>query len=290
MKDYIINTHALHQLAPGGAEYNIRSKHVSKLGLELRSVFSLYGMPRSYSSLAPLRSLARVDNDIVSTFNVWYEYKQALLSKTSKKNLHNKVLDKSVGDLHHSLYCLFNERVRTQETEELQRRSVFENTVHSGSQGDTGGFAFAAAPSCTSTFNTASFHTVSQGDITGTSQVPFHRVMKLDGDECITFNSITAVPDYECAAKSFEELRWEDYQDGNYGSATFVDDNLFGTTPPTSNISGTTPASTRLDSSTPSGPSVGVQSPLFSPLGHSFPTRFDSAINGAAPASRETTD
>ena len=140
MKDYIINTHALRQLAPGGAEYNIRSKHVSELCLELRSVFSLYGMPRSYSSLAPLRSLARVDNDIVSTFNVWYEYKQALLSKTSKESIHNKVLDKSIGDLHHSLYCLFNERVRTQETEELQRHSVFENTVHSGSQGNTGGF------------------------------------------------------------------------------------------------------------------------------------------------------
>jgi hypothetical protein len=293
MQDFIVNVQALRQLLPGVVEYSIRAKHISELCLELRALFtqSLRGMPHS-STLAPLRFLSIVDADIVSTFEMYYTYKQALSMKTRKGSIDGKVLAKSIVGLQHALLRLFNERVRTHETEGRQHCSMIGNTVHSGSQGNTGGFVIQSPPVGGSVFGSHQEY-VSQADITGTSQVPFNRVTKTDGDEVIILNSITAVTDYESTAKSFEELRWEDYKQGNFGSGT-VSNSLLGSTPHAPNISALTPA--KLQSSTsaptngdmPPSPPVGVQSPPFgSPLGEApAPVdTFPSESNGAAPPS-----
>jgi len=291
MQDFIVNVQALRQLLPGGVEYSIRAKHISELCLELRALFtqSLRGMPHS-STLAPLRFLSLVDADIVSTFEIYYKYKQALSMKTCKDSIDGKVLARSIVDLQFALLRLFNERVRTHETEGRQHCSIFGNIVHSGSQGNTGDVVIQSPPVGGSVFGSHQEY-VSEADITGTSQVPFNRVTKTDGVTVIIFNSITAVMDYESTAKSFEELRWEDYEQGNFGSGT-VSNSLLGSTPHTPNISALTPA--KLQSSTsaptngdmPPSPPVGMQSPPFgSPLVEApAPVdTFASDTNGSAP-------
>ena len=50
----------------------------------------------------------------------------------------------------------------------------------------------------------------------GSLATPYQATRKVDGTSSITFQSITAMPQYE--AKSFEELRLEDYMGGNKGS------------------------------------------------------------------------
>jgi len=54
------------------------------------------------------------------------------------------------------------------------------------------------------------------GEGRGTVVAPFRAIGKVDGTASITFQSITAMVQYE--HKSFEELRVEDYMAGNKGS------------------------------------------------------------------------
>ena len=52
----------------------------------------------------------------------------------------------------------------------------------------------------------------------GTKMIPFQATGRADGQSQITLHSITAMPQYE--QKSFEELRLEDYSQGNRGTGT----------------------------------------------------------------------
>jgi Nuclear protein 96/Nucleoporin autopeptidase/Nucleoporin FG repeat region len=57
-----------------------------------------------------------------------------------------------------------------------------------------------------------------QGGVGGTRATPYQVTSRHDGTSAINVQSITAMPAYE--SKSFEELRFEDYSQGNRGSAS----------------------------------------------------------------------
>mmetsp|Transcript_1465 Transcript_1465/g.1626 ORF Transcript_1465/g.1626 Transcript_1465/m.1626 type:complete len:1759 (-) Transcript_1465:394-5670(-) len=73
------------------------------------------------------------------------------------------------------------------------------------------------------------FGSPSVGANGGTRIAPFQPQSSQDGSNNILLHSITAMPQY--ANKSFEELRFEDYSQGNKGSATTTQSGAFGTQP-----------------------------------------------------------
>lgn len=54
----------------------------------------------------------------------------------------------------------------------------------------------------------------------GTRAAPFQPTQKEDGTSSIIFQCLTAMPQYEATRKSFEELRAEDYAQGNRGDGS----------------------------------------------------------------------
>jgi nuclear pore complex protein Nup98-Nup96 len=62
----------------------------------------------------------------------------------------------------------------------------------------------------------------------GTRAAPYQVTSRQDGTSSITLHAITAMQQYE--SKSFEELRFEDYSQGNKGSSTGQAPGGFGAT------------------------------------------------------------
>ena len=75
--------------------------------------------------------------------------------------------------------------------------------------------AFGAAPS-TGLFGQPQQQQQQQPQQTGSTVAPYSATPKQDGNNSITLHSITSMPQYE--AKSFEELRLEDYLNNNKGT------------------------------------------------------------------------
>ena len=98
-------------------------------------------------------------------------------------------------------------------------------------------FGQPAAPPGGSIFGQPGGATPGQG---GTKVAPFQPTGRQDGTTSITLHSITAMQAYE--QKSFEELRFEDYSQGNRGTG--------GAPPAAGGFGGFTPA--------PAAPSPGT--------------------------------
>jgi nuclear pore complex protein Nup98-Nup96 len=110
------------------------------------------------------------------------------------------------------------------------------------------------------------------GTVNGTAAIPFQATTQQDGSSSsqhITFQSITAMPQYQATGKSFEELRFEDYSQGNRGTGSTGAGGAFGATTSAFGGAAPAPATGGLFGSTTTSP---APAPAFSASGFGAPT------------------